>query len=126
MATPFTHLLVAVASLATVYCVVATSGHARADDMSAVAYVPAELVQWHTGLTVTSDSYVKPEWKSTLTAIDPQDSTAYLVMHGAVGLRGVAEDGFDYSLDSFDAPKGARKSARDPARTQDGSAQRTR
>jgi hypothetical protein len=126
MATPFTHLLVAVASLTTVYPVVAAFGNAWADDMSAVAHAPAELLQWHSGLTVTSDCCVKREWKSTLTAIDPEDSTAFLVMHGAVGLRRVAEDGFDYSLDSFDALKGACKSARDPAGTQGGSAQRAR
>lgn len=126
MATSLTHLLVAACSLATVYSVVAASGNAWADDMSALAYAPAELLQWHSGLTVTSDSYVKPEWKSTLTAIDPEDSTALLVMHGAVGLRDVAADGFDYSRDSFDAPKGARKSTRDPAGTQGGSAQRAR
>lgn len=121
MATPFTHLLVAVASLATVYSFVAASGNAWADDMSAVAHAPAELVQWHSGLTVTSGSCVKPEWKSTLTAIDAEDSTEFRVMHGTVGLCYVAEDGFDYSLDSFDAPKGARKSARDPAGSQGGS-----
>lgn len=126
MAAPFTHLLVAIGSLATVYSVVAASGNAWADDMSTVVHAPAELLQWHSGLTVTSDSCVKPEWKSTLTAIDPEDSTAFLVMHGAVGLRRVAEDGFDYSLDTFDAPKGARKSARDPAGTQGDSAQRAR
>lgn len=126
MATPYTHLLVAVASVATVYCVVAASGNAWADDMSAVAHAPAELVQWHSGLSVTSDSRVTPEWKSTVTAIDPEDSAAFFVMHGAAGLRDVAEDEFDYSLDSFEAPKGARKSARDPARTQGGSAQRAR
>ena len=90
MATPFTHLLVAVASLATGYCVVSAPGNATADDMSAVAHAPA-----------------------------------FRVLHGAAGLRDVAEDGFDYSLDSY-APKGARKSARDPARAQDGPAQRAR
>lgn len=74
MATPFRHLLAAVASLATVYCVVATSGNTRADDMSPVAQVPAELLRWHSGLTGTSDSRCKPEWKSTLTAIDPEDA----------------------------------------------------
>ena len=126
MATPFRHLLAAVASLATVYCVVATWGNARADDMSAVAYIPAELVQWHSGLTVTGDSYVRPERKRALRATDPQDSTAYLVMHGAVGIRDVAEDGSDSSLDAFAAPKSARKSARNPGGTRDGSAQRAR
>jgi hypothetical protein len=122
MATPFTHLLIAVGSLVTVYFVVA----AWADDRSAGAHAPAELLQWHSGLTVSSDSYVKPEWKSTLTAIDPEDSTALLVMHGAAGLRDVAEDGFDYSYDVFDAPKRARKPARDPAGTQGGSEQTVR
>jgi hypothetical protein len=125
MATPFTHLLAVVAVLATIYCVVATSGNAPADGMRAVAYVPAELVQWHSGFTVTSDSAANPEWKSTPSAIDPEGSTAFLVMHGAVGIRDVARDGFDSSLDSIDAPKGARKSARNPAGTQTGSAQRT-
>ncbi len=118
MATPFTRLLVAAASLVTVYSVVAAFGNAWADDVSAVEPAPAELVRWRSGLTVTSGSCVKPEWKSTLTAIDPEDSTAFRLMHGAVGLRDVEQDGCDYSLDSFDAPKGARKSARDLAGTQ--------
>jgi succinate dehydrogenase hydrophobic anchor subunit len=126
MATPLTNLLAAVAIMATVYCVVAKSGNARMDDMRAVALVPAELVQWHSGFTVTGDSGVKPEWRSTLNAVDAQDARAFLVMHGAVGIRDVAEDRIDYSLDSLDAPKGARKSARNPTGTQDGSAQRGR
>ncbi len=126
MAMPATHLLIAVASLATVYSVAATSGNTGANDMSAVAYTQAELLQWHSGLTATSDFCVKPERKGTHTAKAPEDSTALLVMHGAVGIRDVAEDGVDYSRDSFGAPKGARKSARDPAGVQDGSAQRTR
>ena len=126
MTMPLTHLLVAVAGLATACCVVATSGNAAADDMGALAPAPAELMQWHSGLTVTSDSSVKPEWRSTLNAIDPDDSAALLQMHGAVSLRDGVEDGFDYSLDSLDTPKGARKSARNPAGTQGGSAQRTR
>ena len=61
MATPFTHLLVTVASLATVYCVVAVYGSAWADDKGAVAHAPAELVElvrWHSGLTVTSSDVV--------------------------------------------------------------------
>ena len=74
MVTPFTHFLVAVASLATFYGVVATPASARADDMSAVAHVPAELLRWHSGLTGTGDSLFKPEWKSTLTAIDPENT----------------------------------------------------
>ena len=126
MARPVTHLLAAAAVLAAVYGVFAKSGNARTDDMPAVALVPAELVQWHSGFTVTGDSGVKPEWRSTLNAMDAQDARAFLVMHGAVGIRDVAGDRIDYSLDSLDAPKGARKSARNPARTQDGSAQRGR
>ena len=126
MATPFTHLLVAVASLATVYSVVATSGSAWADNMSAEASIPAQLVQWHSGLTVTSDFRAEPEWKSNLSAIDPEDLTAYFLMHGAVVQRAVAQGGFDSSFDAFDAPNSARKSARIPAVTQGGSAQRTR
>ena len=130
MATPFTHLLIGVASLATVHCVGAVHGNAWADDMGAMAHAPAELVElvrWHSGLTVTSsDVCVNPEWKSTLTAIDAQDSAAFRVLHGAAGLRDVAADGFDYSFDSFDASKGARKSAQGPARAQDGSARRAR
>ena len=126
MTTRFTQVLMAVASLATVYCGVATSGNARADDMSAVTGASAELLQWHTGFTFTGGSCVEPEWKSTLSAIYPEHSTAFLVMHGAVGIRDGAEDGFDHSLDSFDAPKGARKSAHDPAVTKGSSAQRAR
>ena len=56
MATPFTRLLVTVASLATVYSVVAASGNAWADDMTAVAHAQAEMaefVQWHSGLIVS-------------------------------------------------------------------------
>jgi hypothetical protein len=126
MPTPVSHLMVAVAGLVTVYSVAAMSGNAWAGDMSAVAYTPTELLQWHSGLTVSSDYCVKLERKSTLTVVGPEDSTALLVMHGAVGIRDVADDGLDYSLDSFDAPKGARKSARDPAGIQDGSARRAR
>ena len=126
MATSFTPLLVAVASLATVCCVVVTSGNAREDATGAAAPVPAELVQWHSGLSVTGDSLVKPEWKSTLTAIVPEDSTALLAMHRAVGIRDVADDGFNFSPKSFDAPKGGHKSERNPARKQEGSGQRAR
>ena len=100
MATPFTHLLAAAANLAMVYSVVAVPGNAWAGDANAVAHAPAELVElvrWHSGLTVTSsDVCVNPEWKSTLTEIDPEDSTAIRVLHGAAGLRDVREDGFDY------------------------------
>jgi hypothetical protein len=117
----FTHLVVAVASLGTVCSVVAASGNAWADDESAVAHALTELVQWHSGLTVASGSCVKPEWKSTLTAIDPEDSAASRVTHGAVGLCYVAADISDYSLDFFAAPKGARKPARDPGGTRGGS-----
>ena len=70
MVTPFTRLLVAVASLATVYSVVAGCGNAWANDVTAVAHARpemAELVQWHSGLTVISDSCVNPEWKSSKT-----------------------------------------------------------
>ena len=126
MATPFTHLLVAVTGLATVYGAVASPGIARADGKSAVAPVPAELVQWHSGLSVTSGSHSKPEWKSTLTAIDPEGPSALLVMHRSVGIRDVSEDGLNYSPDSFDAPKGARKSERNAAGKQGSSAQRAR
>lgn len=126
MARPFTHLLVAVAILTMVYCVVSMSANGRADDVRAAAYVPAELVQWHSGFTASSDSGVKPERKSTLGAMDAEDFRAFLVMHGAVGIRDVAEDGFDHSVDFFDAPKGARNSARFPAMTLDGSVQRGR
>ena len=93
MATPFTHLLAAAARLATVYYAVAVPGNAWAGDTNAVAHAPAELVElvrWHSGLTVTSsDVCVNPEWNSTLTAIDPEDSTAIRVLHGAAGLRDV-------------------------------------
>ena len=70
MVTPFTRLLVAVTSLATVYSVVAACGNAWANDVTAVAHTRAEmaeLVQWHSGLTVISDSCVNPEWKSRKT-----------------------------------------------------------
>lgn len=121
MAKAFTYLLVAVASMATVYCVVASSGNAWANEIGAVADVPAELMRWHSGVTGTSDSCVKSEWKSTLNATDRDDSTEYLVMHGAVGPLDVTEHGSDYSVDSFDAPKGARKVARHRAGIRAGS-----
>ena len=120
MATPFTRLLVALAS------VVAMAANARADAMSAGANIPAELVQWHSGLTAASDSRVESERKSSLSAIDPEDLTAYLLMHGAAGQRDAAQSGFDYSFDAFDAPASAHKSALIPAVTEGGSAQRAR
>lgn len=126
MATPFMHLLVAVASLATVYSVVATSANAWADDINAVARAPAELLQWHSGLTDTVGSCVEPAWNSTVTAIDPRDFTVYLEMHGAIGLRVTAEGEFESSLSFFDVPKGARKSAGDPPGPQAGSVGRLR
>ena len=124
MATQFANLLVAVAGFAMVCGVVAASANARADDMSAVAYVPAELMQWHSGLTVSDAPYVKPEWRSTLSATVPEDAKALLVMHGAAGIRDAAEDGLDYSRGAFDAPGRARKTARHPAWNADGPAQR--
>jgi hypothetical protein len=122
MATPFTHLLVAVAILTMAYGVVSMSANGRPNDVRAAAHVPAELVQWHSGFTVTTASGVKPEWKSTRSAMDAEDSRAFLVMHGAIGIRGLAEDRFDYQIDSLNAPKGARK----PAAIREGSAQRRR
>ena len=133
MATPFTYLLVAITTVATVCSVAAAPVDARAGDLVAVAHAPRELielVQWHSGIhsgiTVASDTCVNPEWKSALSAIDPEDSMVFRVFHGADGIGNVAEDGFDFSPDSSIAPKGARKSARDPARVQDGSTQRAR
>ena len=126
MATPFKYLLGSAASVAMVYCVGAPSGNAWADDMSAVAYVPAELMQWHSGLTVSDDPYVKPEWKSTLSATVPEGAKALLVMHGAAGIRDAAEDGLDYSRGAFDAPGRARKAARHPAWNADAPGQKIR
>ena len=122
MATPFTRLLVALAGLAAAYSVVAMAANARADAMSAGANIPAELVQWHSGLTAASDSRVDSERNSRLSAIDPEDLTAYLLMHGAAGQRNVAQRGFDYSFDAFDAPASAHKSAHIPNVTEGGSA----
>jgi hypothetical protein len=101
MATSLTHLRAALTGLATVYCVVAMAGNARADESRAVAHVPPDLVQWHSELSGSGESGAKPEWKSTLTTIDPQDSTAYLVMHGAAGLRDAADGALDHSREPF-------------------------
>jgi hypothetical protein len=121
MATPFTYLLVAIAGLATVYSTVAVPANALADDLGAGAYAPAELaelLQWHSGLTVTSESCDNPEWKSALSAINPEESMAFRVWHGAEGLPPMAKDGFESSSASFDAPKGDRKSVQGPSRAQ--------
>lgn len=117
MAKPFTHFLAAVACLAAICSEMATSGNAWADDMREVAPVPAELIQWHSGLTGASDFCVIPEGNRPHATSNPGDSAAYLVMHGAVGLRTVALDASEYWSDSFKAPKGARKSARNPGAT---------
>ena len=126
MATPFTHVLAAVASLATVHSVVASSVTAWADETSAVAQVPAELMQWHSGLTVTGGSSVNPELSRALRIIDPKVATTYLVMHGAAGLRVATEYRSDYLLDSFDAPQGTRTATRVPVSALDGMADRVR
>ncbi len=120
MATPFTYMLVAIAGLATVYSAVAVPANARADDLGAGAYAPAELaelLQWHSGLTDTNESCTDPAWKSALIAIDPQGSMAFRAWHGAEGLSHSARDGFESSPASFDAPKGDRQSVQGPART---------
>ena len=109
MATPFTHFLAAVVSLAALYSSMATSGNAWAEDTSEVASVPAELMQWHSGLTGTSNSCVIPEGQRRNAATQPEDSMVYLVMHRAVGLWNVELDGSDFWFNSFDAPNGARK-----------------
>jgi hypothetical protein len=101
--------------MATVYSAVAVPVNARADDLSARAYPPAELaelVKWHSNLTVISESCVNPEWKSALIAIDPEESMASRVWHGTDGLLHAAKDELDSSTASFDAPKVDRKSAR--------------
>lgn len=87
MAKPFTHFLVAVACLAAIYSEMATSGNAWADDMREVAPVPAELIQWHSGLTGSSTACVIPEGKRPHAATQAEDAAAYLVMHD--GLRHV-------------------------------------
>ena len=128
MARPFIYLRVAVSTVVTVYAVAIALVNARADDRVAVAHAPGELmelVQWHSamhpGITVAGDSCVSPEWKSTVSAIGPEYSMDFRVFRGAEGIREVAEDGFDYSPDPFDGPRGARKSARGSARAQDSS-----
>jgi len=99
--------------LAMVCCLAVPSGNARADDLRAVAQIPAELVQWHSGLTVIDDPCVMPEWKSTLTAIDPRDPTSQLPMRGAAGFPDAADKGPHSSRDSF-VPAMTRSA---PART---------
>lgn len=118
MATSFTHFLAAVVSLAALYSSMATSGNAWADDTSEVASVPAELMQWHSGLTGTSNSCVIPETKRPHAATQPGDPAAYLAMHGAVGLRSVGLDVSDFWFNSFDAPNIPRNSTRNPGANQ--------
>lgn len=118
MATPFTCFLVAVASVAAAYSSMAMPGNAWADDIIEVAPVPAELMQWHSGLTGTSNACVIPEGKRPHAATQTEDAAAYLVMHGAVGLRHVGLDGSDFWFNSFDALNGARKPARNPGANQ--------
>ena len=86
MATPFTYFLVAVTSVAAVYSSMAMPGNAWADDINDVSPVPAELLQWHSGLT-GSTACVIPEGKTPHAATQAEDAAAYLVMHG--GLRHV-------------------------------------
>ncbi len=109
MATPFTHFLVAVVSLAALYSSMATSGNAWAEDTSEVASVPAELMQWHSGLTGTSNACVIPEQQRPSAATQPEDAAVYLVMHRAVGLRDAGLQRSNFWFNSFDAPIGARK-----------------
>ena len=112
MATSFTDLLVAIATMATVYCAIAVPANAQADDLAS-AYPPAELaelVKWHSDITVISESCVSPEWKSALMAIDPEEFMAFRAWHGADPPAHAAKDGFDSSATSFNAPKGDRKS----------------
>lgn len=114
MATPFTYLLVAMATVATVYSAVAVPANARADELGAKTYPPAELaelVKWHSDVTVISESCVSPQRTSALVAIDPENSMAYRVLHGADGLPHAAKDGFGSSAAFFNPPKDDRKSA---------------
>lgn len=114
MTTPIANLLATVAGLASVAGIY---GNAWADDTNTVPHAPAELARWHSVLTDTGGSDANPEWRSTLGAIDPGDSAEFRAAHGAIGLRNVTRYGFRYSSGSFDDPKNARRSSREPAGT---------
>ena len=115
MATSFTHLLVTVGTLAAGYAAAVVAGSAWAgDDLSVLAAATeelTELMQWHSGLSVTSSSCIAPELKGGVAAIQAPDTAAFLALHGAPG--------------PWDAPRsGARKSIWDGPKAHDGSAPR--
>ncbi len=101
----------AMASLATACCIVLTPANAWADDLRATAPVPAELTQWHSGLTVGGEPGAKPEWQSSLSAIGSEDSSAYLMMHGAAGPRNATQERID-SVDPAGSAGRTRRIAR--------------
>lgn len=114
MATSFTHLLVAVGTLAAGYAAAMVAGSAWAGNdlsvLTAAAEDLTELMQWHSGLSVTSSSCVAPELNSAVAAQAP-DTAAFLALHGAPG--------------PWDAPRsGTRKSVWDGPKAHDGSAPR--
>ena len=115
MATSFTHLLVTVGTLAAGYVAAMVAGSAWAGDdlgvLTAAAEDLTELMQWHSGLSVTSSSCVAPELKNAAAAIQAPDTAAFLALHGAPG--------------AWDAPRsGVRKSVWDGPKAHDGSAPR--
>lgn len=111
------HLLATVAGLASA-CAVAPA-NVLADDIGAPRDVPAELAPWRSSLIDASDPNVSAEWKSSLGATDPDKDAESRPELGAIGLRDVTKSGFR-PPDAFDAPKSARKSARNPPGTRRG------
>jgi len=95
MAIPCARLLLAAAGLATVGCVGAAHGSAWVDDVHAQAPVRTELIQWHTGLTVAPGSPSQMQRETILATTDPDELSAYVVMHHAFCLWGAAGDFFE-------------------------------
>lgn len=114
MTTPITKLLATVAGMAAIAGMV---GNAWADGTKVLPQAPAELARWRSLLTDSSEPHVRPEWKSSLGAIDPVDSADFSAAQGAIGLRNLPQYGFRISPGSFDDTKSTRRPAREPART---------
>jgi hypothetical protein len=110
MTTPITKLLATVAGMAAIAGMV---GNAWADGTKVLPHAPAELARWRSLLTDGSEPHARPEWKSSLGAIDPVDSADFSAAQGAIDMP---QYGFRISPGSFDDTKSTRRPAREPAR----------
>lgn len=117
MAIPCARLLLAAAVLATVGCVGAAHGSAWVDDVRARAPVRTDLIQWHTGLPVALGSPSRMQWENVLATTDPDEVSAYVVMHHAFCLWGAAGG-------SFEPATGIRHAAHVPAAEEGASVQK--